>query len=307
MNEPDEKTVVPRMYTGYNHTVPIGGEQHDVQTEYIVGDPPKIVSHAFVAGQVVASSTIVVQAEDLEDELKVRALIKQQQVKTIRRLVVQDRQRRQGAPTTTARKGRRRGERSDASDPTARVPRSSASAVADPEEVRAAVDVRRELVQFSRAVEEMGRGEPLARLGRLVEQSQPVSNRGFDGSRSEEMAQVLLMRADAIECVEAGDPERAAELVEQMVPLARRLTEVNHRAELQDHDRRQWRRSLERLEGLPAEDAPSSEDLRELQSTWGRDRAVDQLLDDARGLRCGPLRLALAEALLQLEGEMQER
>lgn len=287
-----------QMFTGYNHTVPIGGRMHDVQTEFIDGEPPRIVSHAFVSGGVVASRERVLESAELQDEQTVRSLIKHQQKALIRQLVIADRERRLGASARSALDDSRRSTTRDAAHE--RLKRRSLTS--------ADVDLRRALIRFSRSASEaMLAPTPLVQLVRLVNQSAAIFGGDFDRSRSEEAAELLLVHSDSIGCIRAKDAARARELVEEFVRLAKAFADVNHRAELQDHDREQWRRHLESLGSLPADDMPPAEVIQALVSTWGRSLEVDELLDDPSHLRNGALREALASALEQLEGEMPAR
>ena len=295
MRSNQKTAAASRMYTGYNHTVPIAGQRHDVQTEFLAGNPAKIVSHAFLSGRVISSLTQELAHEDLEDELRVRELIKSQQKETIRQLVVSARAQKPG----------------QAQPPSSQ----SAAAVVQVEERRPApqgirrpfadIEVRREMVRVSRAAQrERSVAAPLAVLARLVDEGAAICD-AAEGTRSHEVASLLLLRADAKDCLRDGDPKRAAEIVDELLRLARAFVSVNHRAALQAHDHREWRLHLDRLRSLPADAAPSSEELRRLRLTWGRDETVDRLLDAPGSPRNGELRKELARAMEQLEREMR--
>lgn len=298
-----------RMYSGYNHTVPIAGEPHDVQTEFVDGDPPKIVSHAFVHGRVVASHISEVGSQDLEDEFRVRELIKRQQKETIRQLVVSAREHRRSGITEVETPRRKptpsdREARLSVTPPSERPlppPRRRSLAFAD-------VEMRKAMVRFSRAARAVSTEEPtLDHLTLLINQSASLLAGRFDASRSDEAAELLLVRAESIECIQVQDGQRAPRLVDELRRLARAFASINQRAELQDHDHEEWQKYLARLESLPEDGRPSADDLRQLRSTWGRDVGVDRLLDDPGKLRNGPLRAALVEALRQLEADMRDR
>lgn len=298
-------------YSGYNHCLKIAGVLHDVQTEFIGGAEPKIVSHAFIAGRVVDSEVLRVSAKEVEDDLWMRRQIKGQQKEMIRRLVVASRTNSdpsQVAPHPVG--AERRAEPDSAVSAQRRTVREGdlgglGKAVAEAARLAEELELREALVRFARLAERSQVDEPVDQLRRLVRQSRAIFGPDLEQGRSLEVAELALLRAESNWCLNNQQSARVPRLLAELVELGRSFTSINDRASLREHDRSVWAHFLTTVSGLDSEEPLDGEHLDRLAKTWGRDAGLDELLEAADTARVGEVRAAVDGALKRLE--TQER
>jgi hypothetical protein len=296
-------TTVPmsRLAPGFNHDIPYRGIVYHVQTEFLERPTPHIGTQIYRQGRIVEAEKTPLEGRRLRSEAELGSVMTEQHKTMIRRLVsgqVKDDATLAPALSEDRPAGPQEAARDRDGDLRARR-RELAH--------RRHLELRRSASRVARAVrpeQPPARDQVRTRLGAIVSSMAEVALRHpYRQSRHEELAQLLMLRSEAIEWLRDPDAteESGLRLWEGFAVIARALVAVNGRREVIAHDRQIWGRARAALATRGDQDAVDPELLRELRTTWGRCKALDELLDFGSGLRAGALTAAIEAALQSLE------
>ncbi|MEM8994405.1 MAG: hypothetical protein AAGF23_06385 [Acidobacteriota bacterium] len=165
--------------------------------------------------------------------------------------------------------------------------------------------LRKIAIRFLRAVGDRAPADDLRK--RLVSAANIMALIGGQHTswslRNEDLTQLLRFRDETMDLLRARDVEREAalDLWRRLAATASRLARVNERRSLIEHDIARCRQALEALDAARGSGALTRGERRELRSLWGRDRALDRLLDEPGTLTVASARGPLARVLGGLE------
>lgn len=285
-------TLPPRSSRTCRHVVPIGGVAHEVQSQLIEGTPARVDSRVSIGGQVVVRRSVSLDTmETPVDPVAVTQLLEERQKSAIRRLVEARR-----AELATQ----------DPSGPVRSVPRDfdrGQSGARGPEEAR----LRRQMVRFARGVARLAKGgfSPSDKLQSLIRESTILLSGEDHRSRSREMAELHLLRAEAEKCLaDEADEEVRELLVREFARMAADFRKINDRATLRAFDLSILER-VERTLERSSDNAALGEEIEQaLHLTWGRDRQLDDQMAMHSDLCVGDIRLPLRRTLDRLRREI---
>jgi len=176
--------------------------------------------------------------------------------------------------------------------------------------VRRNLELRRSVALVARAVradEPPAHEQARARLGEILSSMTDIAVRHpYRESRHDELAELLMLRSETLRWLrESGESGAdAMRLWERFAAVSRAFEGINRRSDVVDHDRETWGRARRALCQLGDGEPVPGELIETLRSTWGRHRALDDLLDFSAELRAGALRLSISEALDALDEEI---
>ncbi len=284
------------MEQGFNHDIPVGGSVYHVQTEQVQHEGAvRIVTEVYDQGRVIARYGSPVLEHAVDRKSLVRR-IRGQHKETIQWLLagrpgsLETVLLAAGSPSGTSRSAGfakpRKGRPHGWLPKLARVtPHHSSSQD---------LGLRRAMIRFVRAVGDDVPESPEHLRRRLQSLTTAIAmllgQEGDRRLRGGELAELVMRRSEAKQFLGAStsaeaDSETGLALWRSFAELARTFSAINDRSSLREHDLEALCRVVSIWLALPDRSVPPDPtSMALLESCWGRDSALDALLDDRRGL-----------------------
>lgn len=300
---------------GYNHDIPYLGKLYHVQTEQITrAGGCHIVTEVYEDGRVVGGHRAAWQGPT-EDESGHRSLaiqVRHQHKSAIKCILVGKLSLLENS--LNDRHSLPRKENPAQSDATSRpVWTPKLSRVTPTHSASQDLGSRRALIRFVRAVGRVAPQSPAEtrdRLRSIVASIAVLFNHHVERHlRQDDLAELVMKRSESgtyLRNNAADDMSVGLELWKAFAELARLFAPVNDRAALRAHDLEALTRALARWARLDDLDQlPDPTSLALLQSCWGRDAVIDELLDDRRTLTIALLLTEVTRVALELEAHVE--
>ncbi|MEM1203727.1 MAG: hypothetical protein AAGN66_10905 [Acidobacteriota bacterium] len=302
--------IVPRralaaaLLTGYNEDVTLAGQVFHVQTEnYVEARSPRVETQVYREGHIVASK-VEPWTGDASSPTDQRRLAKT--MLRCHKAAIQDLVDDQ-LPTS----GLAGGSEANGSE-SQRPPALPKLGMVEPK--RAAtleLDLRRATIRFSRAVGTEVPGDLedlLQRLRSVLISLGLLLSKNIESLRQGDLKELEDARARAIDLlreIESLPPEQAFGLWWDFARLAQGFARINDRVELVYHDHKELKTILRHLEGVGDPNAPvNPEVLEDLKRCWGRDQALDELVQFPHDLTTGSVATEVKRVVTTLHGTL---
>ena len=304
---------------GYNHDIPCRGETYHVQTEYLAPEGrSQITTEIYRQGQIVASHRSRWDTPPNSESGRQQLVLRMRtQHKTAIQCLLSDNLDKLALALERVTSTRRRGAQAGRPPGASGMPKMAR--VTPHHSGSQDLGLRRALMRLVRAVG----AEPPEGLSSTIDRLRSITNaiavllnhEGQMRLRRDDLAELMMVRSETAGfLLDAASVEQGLALWHRYAELAEPFAAINRRRPLWHHDHEVLNRVLTLWSGLTdLEQPPEAVALALLRTCWGRDQALDELLDDPRSLTVGRLlpevlRISesLGRSLIQEDGEQRD-